>query len=208
MSTTGRANICLAAVLVVALAGAIARPASAETVLLEKACPAERALYELHATDGDEIWRLSFVPARNMASIASDLYLRLTTPQRDYWFTFSVSQGYGGISVLPITDPYLEPGPASLLAPPYGDNPTGATSEEVGGWLRFMPLDADLAISDIPPGTGDDAPAYILLPELGQGLWYSPAAFTSDPRADRDPMPRGLFRRTGCLVAPTVPALP
>ena len=81
-------------------------------------CEAERAVYEMTAPDTEEVWRIGLVPARNMASIASDLYLKLTTPQRDYWFTFSVSQGYSGITVFPVTDPYADSGPRDLLGPP------------------------------------------------------------------------------------------
>src|SRR5690606_41694053 len=77
-------------------------------------CEAERAVYEMTATDTEEVWRIGLVPARNMASIASDLYLKLTTPQRDYWFTFSVSQGYSGISVFPVTYPYADDGPREI----------------------------------------------------------------------------------------------
>ena len=182
-----------------------ALPAAAETVLTDAdACPAERAVYELRDAESEDIWKLRLVPARHMASIASDLYLHLVTPQRGYWFTFSVSQGYGGISVLPISDPYVEPGPRDLLSGPGSD----ARMEEVGGFLRFMALDAALAITNDPPNRGDEAPPYILLPELGQGLWYSAPVFTDDPAADRDPMPRGLFRRSGCLAAPPPEALP
>lgn len=184
-------------------------PAQAEVTLLDSApCPAERAVYELRGSDSEDVWRLGFVPARTMASMASDLYLRLTTPQRDYWFTFSVAQGYGGISVIPVTDPYDEAGPRDLLAEPYGDNPDGATGEEVGGWLRFLSLGAELDVAFDPPMRGDAAPAYLLLPEIGQGLWYAASAFTDDPTADRDPMPVGLFKRSGCLVVPPSPALP
>lgn len=184
-------------------------PGRSEVTLLEAGpCPAERAVYELRVPDSEEIWKLDLIPARNMASIASDLYLRLVTPQRDYWFTFSVAQGYGGISVLPVTNPYQAPGPRDLLSAPYGDNPDGATGEEVGGWLRFLSLDADLNVAFDPPIRGGAAPPYILLPELGLGLWYAAAAFTDDPAADRDPMPVGVFRRSACLVAPPPPALP
>ena len=73
-------------------------PAMAQAPVIGPAtCEAERAVYEMTAPETDEVWRIGLVPARNMASIASDLYLKLTTPQRDYWFTFSVSQGYSGI---------------------------------------------------------------------------------------------------------------
>jgi hypothetical protein len=190
------------------LAAGLAVPAQAEVALLDPApCPVERAVYELRVPD-DAVWRLGFVPARTMASMASDLYLRLTTPQRDYWFTFSVAQGYGGISVFPVTDPYDAAGPRNLLAEPYGDNPDGASADEVGGWLRFLVLDADLDVAFDPPMRGDAAPPYLLLPEIGQGLWYAASSFTDDPAADRDPMPVGLFKRGGCLVAPPLPALP
>lgn len=179
--------------------------ASAPTVRIDAdACPAERALYELHDTDGKEVWRLNLVPARNTAGIASNLYLHLVTPQRGYWFTFSVSQGYGGISILPVSDPYIEPGPRDLLSGPESE----ALMEEVGGFLRFMAFDTALGIANDPPNRGDEAPLHILLPELGQGLWYSAPAFTDDPAADRDFMPRGLFKRTGCRVVPPTDALP
>ena len=152
-------------------------------------CEAERAVYEMTAPDTDEIWRIGLVPARNMASIASDLYLKLTTPQRDYWFTFSVSQGYSGISVFPVTDPYAENGPRDLLGPPFGANPDSVTDPDILNALRLL-------------SRGEDAPPYIMLPEIGRALWYDAAALTEDEPADRDPMPRGVFRRTGCLVAP------
>ena len=167
-------------------------------------CPAERALYELHDPESKDVWKLRLVPARNMASMASNLYLNLVTPQRGYWFTFSVSQGYGGISILPVSDPYIEPGPRDLLEGPGIE----ALMEEVGGYLRFMAFDAALAIANDPPNRGDEAPLHILLPELGQGLWYSAAAFTEDPAAERDPMPRGLFTRKACLSDPAPEALP
>lgn len=54
-------------------------------------CEAERAVYEMTAPDTEEVWRIGLVPARNMASIASDLYLKLTTPQRDYWFSRTIT---------------------------------------------------------------------------------------------------------------------
>lgn len=113
-------------------------------------CEAERAVYEMTAPDTDEVWRIGLVPARNMASIASDLYLKLTTPQRDYWFTFSVSQGYSGISVFPVTDPYADSGPRDLLGPPFGANADGVTDPDILGALRFLTLDAELNIAFEP----------------------------------------------------------
>lgn len=203
LHTIGMRLAVLAAMLAASLS------AQAQPVVLDPdPCPVERAVYELRVPDSEGAWRLGLVPAKTMASMASDLYLRLTTPQRDYWFTFRVSQGYGGISVFPVTDPYNAAGPRNLLAEPYGDNPDGATDEEIGGWLRFLSLDASLAVAFDPPMKGDEAPAFIMLPELGQGLWYAAAAFTDDPAADRDPMPVGLFQLSGCLVVPPAPAGP
>lgn len=68
-------------------------------------CPVEQAQYRMTVPGQSGEWQLAFVPARHMAGGASDLYLRLTTSQRDYWFTFSMAQGYGGISVLPVSVP-------------------------------------------------------------------------------------------------------
>ncbi|WP_116653819.1 hypothetical protein [Pelagibacterium sediminicola] len=165
-------------------------------------CEVERAVYEMTAPDTDEIWRIGLVPARHVASIASDLYLKLTTPQRDYWFTFSVSQGYSGISVFPVSDPYAEDGPHDLLGPPFGANPKGITDPDVLGALRFLTLDTEFNVAFVPPMSGEDAPPYIMLPEIGRALWYDAAALTEDETADRDPMPRGIFKRTQCLAAP------
>lgn len=169
-------------------------------------CEAERAVYEIRAPDADEVWRIALIPARAMASSASDLYLKLTTPQRAYWFTFSVSQGYSGISAFPVTDPYADGGPRDLLGPPFGANPDGVTDPDVVGALRFLSLDADLNVGFEPPMSGEEAPPYIMLPEIGRALWYDAAALTADETADRDPIPRGVFKRKQCLVAPHRPA--
>lgn len=50
-----------------------------------------------------------------------------------------------------------------------------------------------------PPANGELAPASIMLPELGATRWYDAAAVSEDPAAERDLMPRGVFRRTKCL---------
>jgi len=189
------------------LLGAV--PASARAPAAGQAmCEAERAVYEMRAPDTDEVWRLGLVPARNMASIASDLYLKLTTPRRDYWFTFSVSQGYSGISVFPVTDPYADGGPRDVLGPPFGSNADGVTDSDILNMLRFLSFDADLNVAFEPPMRGEEAPPFIMLPEIGGALWYDPADLTGDKTAERDPMPRGVFRRTQCLVAPHRPAGP
>lgn len=171
-------------------------------------CPAERAVYAMTAPGSDDTWRLALVPARRTASIASDLYLKLVTPRRAYWFTFNVSQGYSGISVFPVTDPYAEDGARDLLGPPFGANPDGAADPDILSTLRFLSLDDDLTVFVEPPMRGEEAPPFIMLPEMGLALWYHAAALTGDSDAARDPMPRGMFKRTECRVAPPPEAGP
>lgn len=169
-------------------------------------CPVERAVYELKWED--ETFRAAFIPARTHASIASDLYYRLTTPQRAYWFKFNVSQGYSGMTLFPVSDPYAEGGPRDLLGQPYGDSQEAAAATEILTSLRFYSLDSELTFLFEPPMRGEDAPAFVMTPEIGLTLWYSPAAISEDKSAFRDPIPRGLFRRTACLVAPPPEAYP
>lgn len=167
----------------------------------ETPCPAERASYAMHSEEGEFLVRLA--PAGNWASAASDLYLRLTTPLRDYWFIFSASQGYGGTTLLPIRDPLtpeaLENGPQSLLAEPTDE---AEEQEQIMllSSLRFMAMDSDLAVAPLPPASGEPAPQFLMMPEIGATLWYDPVSLTGDHDAPRDPMPRGVFRLAACLA--------
>lgn len=174
--------------------------------ILADECPAERALYELETEEGR--LEIGFAQARNYASIASDLYLFLTTTQRTYWFTFSVSNGYSGMTLLPVTDPTradAEPdGPRELLD-------LGSDDEAVQDALRalrFYALDEDFTFWFEPPMAGEPAPAYIMVPEIGLALWYGAGALTDDPAADRDPVPRGIFQPAVCRGATPPPAWP
>lgn len=183
----------------------MAFPSSAQVVILgPEICPAERSVYKLKTQDGAEVFKISFIPTDAAPTLSSDLYLKLETPQRAYWFTFTEAQGYGGISIWPVSDPHAAPGPKELLA---GDvNET--IRDEVLSYIRFMSFDKDLGLISSPPQQGADGPEHILLPELGLGLWYSASAFTIDTAADRDPMPPGFFTRSGCVVVPAAKALP
>lgn len=169
------------------------------------ACPAERAVYAMKTEEGD--FAAAFVPARSYASVASDLYFRLTTTQRDYWFRFAVSNGYSGITLIPVADPYAASakmdGPEELLE----DEPDDYV-HDILRTLRFYPLDADLNMLADPPNRGDPAPAFVMVPEVGLTLWYEPSAISQDLAATRDPMPRGVFRQTACLDAPPPEAFP
>lgn len=164
-------------------------------------CPAEQAIYTLPSEDGNI--RASFIPAKNWPSVVTNLYLKLTTTQRDYWFTFAASNGYGGISLLPVANPYAaeaeDGGPASTL--PETETPEDeAIESELLGRLRFMALGSDLAVAENPPSAGDQAPPYLMMPELGLALWYDPASLTTDKDAGQDFVPRGVFKLTGCLA--------
>jgi len=162
-------------------------------------CPAERALYT-HA--GDPAITAGFIPSRHFASMASDLYFRVTTTQRTYWFTIHIALGYGGASLAAMGDPYQ---------PVEGDPDNGPVQLGVAaGYERamgFHPLDADLAITGVPQ-RGEPAPPYIYTPDLGLVLWYAAGALTQDPSARRDPMDRGAFRLTRCLDRAALPAYP
>ncbi len=170
-------------------------------------CPAERAVYGLETDEGP--LTLGFIPARSMATIASDLYMYLTTTQRTYWFTFTVSNGYSGMTLWPVSDPRAadaEPdGPRQLIDLDADDSPE---RQDAVRSLRFYALDEDLTFWFEPPMAGQPAPHYVMMPELGLTLWYNPRALTEDTTADRDPIPRGIFRQTACLDTAPEPGWP
>ncbi len=188
--------------------GALALVLAATPALAED-CPAERAVYAMHSDDyGD--YRAEFIPTLHMATVASDLYLKLTTTQRTYWFGFSASNGYGGITLLPISDPYSasakEDGPRDLLGEPAPEEEASFMRQLAQ--LRFIALGSDLMEMESPPSSGNAAPPYLIMPELGTSLWYGALALTEDPEAERDPMPRGVFKLTECLKEAPAKAYP
>ncbi len=170
-------------------------------------CPAERAVYRLDSDEGP--LEVGFIPSRGRASIASDLYLYLTTLQRTYWFSFSVSNGYSGMTLVPVSDPRAEAarenGPTLLLETRRMDE---GLINEVLVSLRFYALDEKLGFLFDPPAVGLAAPPMVMMPEIGLTLWYEPQALTEDRSADRDPVPRGIFRLTRCLAEARPAAYP
>jgi len=176
-------------------------PAMAHPPALE--CPAEQAVYRLQTDDGP--LEIGFIPAINFISAASDLYLYLTTTQRTYWFSFSVSNGYSGMTLHPVSDPAAisakDTGPRELLRE-YFDEDADPAENEIWSTLRFYSLDADMTFLFEPPLSGELAPAYVMVPEIGLTLWYQPQVLTEDTLADRDPIPRGIFLLTECLPEP------
>jgi hypothetical protein len=194
-------RIWLLFALTLALPVALAGPVRAAD-----ACPAERAFYEL--VDEESRFEIGFQRSRNYASIASDLYMYPTTPQRTYWFTFSVSNGYRGTTLIPVTDPTradaVPDGPRELIAL-GSDDPQDLDALRS---LRFYALDEDFTFWFEPPNEGQAAPAYVMVPEMGLSLWYGPGRLTDDDTVDRDPMPRGVFKPDLCRDEPTERAWP
>ncbi|GKY86857.1 hypothetical protein [Sinisalibacter aestuarii] len=183
---------------------ALAQPTSTLT-----GCPAERAVYTMATEGNDHVVHL--IPAQTRAGWSSDLYLRLTTPQRDYWFVFGVSASQGNMTLLPVGDPYAPEarvgGPANLIEAFRSRSPD-AFPGELPSLLRFYVLDAELGFTPAQPQQGQPAPAFLLMPELNTALWYHLPALTDDPSAERDPMPRGIFRLTECLDTTPPAAFP
>lgn len=163
-------------------------------------CPAERAVYTLKS---DPAFSAGFIPAKHHASTASNLYFWIMSPQRTYWFTFGTGVGYTGISLGPVGDPYVADG---------GDPDNGPVviepDETSHRSLHIYPLKRDLTVLENPPSAGDPAPDALFAPEIGSVLWYSPRDVTLDETAERDPMARGVFLRSGCLDEAPKPALP
>lgn len=151
-------------------------------VAASPACLAEKARYDMigHADE----FSLRLHPADITGANLGGIGLTLKTPQRSYRFALTMSQGYGGTLLVP------------LIA---GRSLAGSLSSDVIERLRLYALDDGLAVLEAAPERGESAPRYLFLPELGNILWYSPQSLTEDPRADRDPMPRGMFKLAGCM---------
>lgn len=169
-------------------------------------CPAERSLYEMHLDEArrgdltDGPITAGFVPARHHASVVSDLYFWIQTSQNRYWFTMHVSMGYATMGINPITDPTrADAGP---------DGPRELQE------LEMVPINWSILLFDpdlMPAGTpssGDVGPGWILVPDLGPTLWYSPGQATERPASGRDRLPTAFFRRNGCADAAPAPAWP
>ena len=120
-------------------------------------CPAEQAVYRLQTEDGP--LEIGFIPAANFISAASDLYLYLTTTQRTYLFSFSVSNGYSGMTLHPVSDPVAASNAAKAIGPrelleDYFTGEEDAAEAEIWSSLRFYALDGDLTFLFEPPLAG------------------------------------------------------
>jgi hypothetical protein len=179
----------------------LAVPAAAEEIGSDDAvCPAERAVYALNS---DPAFTAGFIPAKHYASMASNLYFWIKSPQRTYWFTFGIGNGYTGISLGPVGDPYV-----AADGDPDNGPVTIEPDESSHRYLRIYPMQRDLTVLENPPNAGDRSPDAMFAPEIGTLLWYAPRAATLDETAERDVMDRGVFVRSGCMTTALEPALP
>ena len=118
---------------------AITQASGAETVAN---CPAERAVYTLKS---DPAFSAGFIPAKHFASMASNLYFWIKSPQRTYWFTFGIGNGYTGISLGPVGDPYI----AADGDPDNG--PVRIEPDEASHrYLRIYPMLPDFDVLELP----------------------------------------------------------
>lgn len=143
-------------------------------------CLAEHAVYRMR---GDNAGISARFEVFDRGAEWPELGLSVTTEQRRYRFTFTMSQGYGGTLLVPITGPLED-----------AEEPPPEVTER----LRFYALDKDLDVQELPPEQGDPAPRHLFMPELGNVLWYAPKWLTEDPEAERDPIPRGMFSLASC----------
>ncbi len=114
-------------------------------------CPAERAVYTM-TTEGNN-YVVHLIPAQTRAGWSSDLYLRLTTSQRDYWFVFAAAS-QGNLTLDPVGNPYAPEargaGPASMIQA-FRSRWPDAPVDELPSLLRFYALDAELGFTLAQP---------------------------------------------------------
>lgn len=160
-------------------------------------CGAGQASYRL---DADPRFVVRFVGLGFRASGESPYFLQLTTPTQAYWFRFAMSNGYGGMTLIPVRDP-------SQADPAEGAEDLQQSPAELEAFmgiaerLRVYTLDRQLQFLDYPPDPAagrDEAPPFLLMPEMGNLLWYEPALLNGRDDTPREEMPRGLFRLAAC----------
>ncbi len=166
-------------------------PADQPAQQVKAGCPAHEARYHHTASD----FTADF--ARFKGSNNSPYYLHLKSPlAHDYWFRFSSSNGYGGLSLIPIHNPLK----ADAVDGPQDIHATDADQQalnEALPYLRYYPLnEADDILPDaLPDGL---APTHFLLPEIGQLFWYDPGLLSGLANTPPEVMPRGFFRLSRC----------
>jgi hypothetical protein len=145
-------------------------------------CALEHADY----VAGNSKWAAGFRQIPRTANWLTNVafYVQSGATKRKYWFLFDAGSGRY-INMLPTMD---------VMQP--GWRPRGPDEREqtpVRGDMHYFPVDAKMGISLAIPKAGDAAPAYILLPDLQEVMWYDMA----DPMK-REAAPLAFFKLAGC----------
>ncbi|MFN3855637.1 MAG: hypothetical protein ACK4M0_14690 [Phreatobacter sp.] len=130
-----------------------------------------------------------FRGAGSQATAASDLVFQIrTAPDREYLFLIHQAQGFGRLTLEPVSHPGRTEGYRYRPLPqPDGELP-----------LHLYLFDHRLRALTDPPREGAQAPRFIFVPDVAQRLWYDPASLTDRPGIAREVVPLGLFRRVYC----------
>lgn len=130
-----------------------------------------------------------FRGAGGQATAASDLVFQIrTAPEREYLFLIHQAQGFGRMSLEPVSHPGRTEGYRYRSLPQPQSEPP----------LFLYTFDRRLRALANPPREGMEAPRYIFVPDVAQRLWYDPASLTDRPGIARETVPVGLFRRVHC----------
>lgn len=142
------------------------------------ACPIERAHYIYSAGDGEaDFSRLPDAPG--FLSRVS-LHIRIAG-RHEFWFLFDAGSARY-VNLISVMNPHA-PG----WTAPEGDGYVGPLPEQT-----YLAWDHDLKIRERLPQPGDAAPAFLLLPDLPERLWYG----VRD--GNRVGVAAGIFRRDRC----------
>lgn len=151
------------------------------------ACPVEQAEYRLRDQPATS---LRFIARDTGPDWPSDLLARIDVAgsgHRYWWLPWD--GGSDGRQHLASTRDPAAPGWAS-------PNPDDGGTRTLGN-VDYIATDADYRLLERVPRQGDAAPAHILLPDLGEALWYR-----RDPAhvADGDRVARQFFDFSRCAA--------
>ncbi|WP_439574967.1 hypothetical protein [Phreatobacter sp.] len=168
------------------LSMAILATASAPAEARRTQCRANGAHYVLQGAP--QVTAL-FRGASTQSTPSSDLVFQIrTAPDREYLFLIHQAQGFGRMSLEPVSHPGRTEGYRYRSLPqPEGEPP-----------LLLYTFDRRLRTLESPPREGVEAPRFVFVPDVAQRLWYDPASLTDRPGIDREVVPVGLFRRVHC----------
>ena len=123
-------------------------------------CPIEKARYELMGAPG---FTAGFRPEAKRAGWPSDVafFVRSAASGKTFWFLFDAGTAryVNMISTTDVTAPGWAPPDPDGGVRPLGD-------------MHYLAADLALTFDPLLPRQGAPAPAYVLLPDLAEKLWY------------------------------------